>query len=40
VSRFAGAPIDRAVFFPEDERFLIERDEQVEHFDLVSQSGR
>ena len=33
---FAGDDdVGRAVFFPEDERFLIERDERVEHFEVV-----
>jgi len=31
---FAGDDIDRAVFYPEDERFLIERDETVTHWEL------
>lgn len=32
---FAGADIARAVFYPEDDRFLVGRDETVEHFDVV-----
>jgi heme-degrading monooxygenase HmoA len=35
VRRFAGDDIDRAVFYPEDERFLIEKDDHVTHFDVV-----
>jgi heme-degrading monooxygenase HmoA len=33
--RFAGRDVDRAVFYPEDERFLVERDEHVTHFEVV-----
>jgi heme-degrading monooxygenase HmoA len=32
---FAGESPDRAVFYPEDDRFLVERDEQVSHFEVV-----
>ncbi len=32
---FAGDDPERAVFYPEDERFLIERDEHVHHFEVV-----
>ena len=35
VRRFAGVDIDRAVFFPEDDRFLVERDDHVTHFEVV-----
>ena len=35
VTRFAGPQPDRAVFFPEDERFLVERDGHADHFDVV-----
>ncbi len=38
VRRFAGAEPERAVFYPEDERFLIERDERVEHFEVLHQT--
>jgi heme-degrading monooxygenase HmoA len=36
---FAGDPLDRAVFFPRDDRFLIARDEHVDHFDLAFAAG-
>ena len=39
IRRFAGHAIERAVFFPEDDRFLIERDEHVEHFEVVHRDG-
>ncbi|MGP3535348.1 hypothetical protein ACTU3I_11185 [Microbacterium sp. RD1] len=32
---FAGDDIGLAVFYPDDDRFLIARDETVEHFDVV-----
>ncbi len=35
VRRFSGADGDVAVFYPEDERFLVERDEHVDHFEVV-----
>jgi heme-degrading monooxygenase HmoA len=35
IRQFAGEDIGKAVFYAEDERFLIERDEQVLHFDVV-----
>jgi heme-degrading monooxygenase HmoA len=35
IRAFAGEQIDRAVFYPDDDRFLIARDTHVEHFDVV-----
>lgn len=32
---FAGEEIGRAVFYPDDERFLVEKDEHVDHWQLV-----
>jgi heme-degrading monooxygenase HmoA len=32
---FAGDDVNKAVFYPEDERFLIERDDHVSHFEVV-----
>ncbi len=29
---FAGDDIERAVFYPEDDRYLVERDERVRHY--------
>jgi heme-degrading monooxygenase HmoA len=34
IRRFAGEDIGRAVFYPEDDRFLVERDEHVDHYDV------
>jgi heme-degrading monooxygenase HmoA len=35
IRRFAGADIARAVFYPEDERFLVARDEHVNHYEVA-----
>lgn len=35
IRRFAGEDIERAVFYPEDDQFLVERDEHVDHFEVV-----
>ena len=35
VRRFAGDDPERAVFYPEDERYLVARDEYVTHFEVV-----
>lgn len=35
IERFAGSQLDRAVFYPEDDRFLVARDRHVDHFDLL-----
>jgi heme-degrading monooxygenase HmoA len=36
---FAGDDTERAVFYPEDERFLVARDERVRHYEVVFQAG-
>jgi len=33
VKAFAGDDLGRAVFFPEDDRYLVERDLEVSHFE-------
>lgn len=33
---FAGEDISRAVFYPEDDRFLVRRDETAEHYHVVA----
>jgi heme-degrading monooxygenase HmoA len=35
IRRFAGEDIEKAVFYPEDERFLVERDNHVSHYEVV-----
>ena len=32
IERFAGADPERAVYYPEDDRYLLERDDQVRHY--------
>ena len=39
VHRFAGPDLERAVFYPEDERFLVSRDERVAHYEVVFDSA-
>jgi heme-degrading monooxygenase HmoA len=35
IRRFAGDDIGRAVFYPEDERFLVARDQHVNHYEVA-----
>jgi heme-degrading monooxygenase HmoA len=39
IRRFAGDDIERAVFYPEDERFLVDRDDHVSHYEVVFDSA-
>jgi antibiotic biosynthesis monooxygenase (ABM) superfamily enzyme len=34
IRAFAGDELERAVFFPEDDRFLVERELSVAHYDV------
>jgi hypothetical protein len=34
VRAFAGDDVDRARFYPDDDRYLVERDSTVRHFDV------
>jgi heme-degrading monooxygenase HmoA len=36
IRAFAGEDIDQAVYYAEDDRFLIERDSLVRHYEIVS----
>jgi heme-degrading monooxygenase HmoA len=36
IKAFAGDDIDQAVFYPEDDRYLVERDETVRHYEVVA----
>ena len=38
IRAFAGPDLTRAVFYPEDERFLVARDEHVTHYEVVNQT--
>ena len=35
VRGFAGDQVERAVFYPEDDRFLIERDKTALHYEVI-----
>lgn len=35
VAAFAGRDVERAVFYPEDERFLTDREWTVSHFEVI-----
>lgn len=35
IRAFAGDELERAVFFPEDDRFLVERDAHVVHYEVA-----
>jgi heme-degrading monooxygenase HmoA len=37
---FAGDDVEQAVFYDEDDAYLVERDPQVKHFDVVDPIGR
>ena len=39
IRRFAGDQIEKAVFYPEDERFLVDRDNHVTHYEVVFDSA-
>ena len=36
IQGFAGQDIEKAVFYPEDDRFLVERDLAVHHYEVAS----
>jgi heme-degrading monooxygenase HmoA len=36
---FAGDDIEQAVFYPEDERYLVDRETTVTHFEVVAGTG-
>ena len=40
VKAFAGADYETAVFYPEDDRFLIERDLTAAHYDVATAAPR
>ena len=39
IEGFAGPDIDKAVFYPEDERFLVERDLTARHYEVSGTAG-
>lgn len=40
IERFAGKDIGRAVYYPEDERYLVEHDDTVDHYEVVYQASQ
>ena len=36
---FAGDDIERAVFYPDDDRYLVDRETTVTHFEVVADAG-
>jgi heme-degrading monooxygenase HmoA len=36
---FAGDDVETAVYYPEDDRFLLERDLTVKHYDVADSAG-
>jgi heme-degrading monooxygenase HmoA len=36
IRAFAGEDIEAAVYYPEDERFLIEQESRVKHYEIVA----
>jgi heme-degrading monooxygenase HmoA len=39
IRQFAGQDIEQAVFYPEDERFLVDRDRRVSHYEVVYEAA-
>jgi heme-degrading monooxygenase HmoA len=39
IRQFAGDEIEKAVFYPEDERFLVDRDNHVAHYEVAFDSA-
>jgi heme-degrading monooxygenase HmoA len=39
IDRFTGGDFERAKFYPEDDRFLIDRDLTVKHYEVVFRDG-
>jgi heme-degrading monooxygenase HmoA len=35
IHQFAGDDIEQAVYYPEDEQFLVEHDDRVSHYEVV-----
>ena len=39
IRKFAGAEIEKAVYYPEDEKFLLGLDPNVAHYEVMVESG-
>jgi heme-degrading monooxygenase HmoA len=40
IARFAGPDIDKAVYYPEDRRYLLELEPGVAHYEVAATAGR
>jgi heme-degrading monooxygenase HmoA len=40
IEAFAGPDISRAVFYPEDDQYLIDRDLTAQHYEVADPSNR
>ena len=40
IRAFAGDDIETAVYYPDDDRYLVERDEKVSHFEVADEIER
>jgi len=36
IRAFAGDDVETAVYYPEDDRFLVERDDKVAHYEVAA----
>jgi heme-degrading monooxygenase HmoA len=39
VRRFAGDDVDKAVYYPEDDEYLLSREPHVTHYEVVDEKG-
>ena len=39
IRAFAGDDVERAVYYPEDDRYLIERGDKIEHYEVTRAAG-
>ena len=39
IKAFAGEEVDTAIFYPEDDRFLVDRETAVNHYEVTDGSG-
>ena len=37
---FAGEDVEAAVYYPEDDRYLLERDDRVTHYEVADEAAR
>ena len=39
IKRFAGDDVERSVYYPEDDAYLLEREAHVTHYEVMGESG-